>query len=87
MIAQTIRKNIGVVAHAYAEITGKSLSDVSREFYGRGVFLTDIANSDQSISIDKLDRVMRKFRTRWPRGQNGKPKNFPVLEPVFMDKG
>jgi hypothetical protein len=84
MIAQTIRKNIITTADAYAKVTGKSPSDVSRDFYGRGVFLADFARAEQSISIDKLDRVMKKFRRLWPRGKNGKPLHFPVLDPVFM---
>jgi ribosome maturation factor RimP len=79
-IAKTIRKNLLTLAYAYAEATGKSITDVSREIYGRGGFVKGFEDNKSSISIDKLERVIAKFRREWPRR-----KKFPVLDPIFMD--
>ena len=80
MIARTVRQNVVTLTNAFAKASGMSRSEVNRHFYGRGNFLTEFASGKQSISIDKLDRVIAKFRKEWPKGHK-----FPVLTPVFMD--
>lgn len=81
MIASVIRKNLLAVAMAYSKAADMSLSDVSRKFYGRGVWLRDFKAGKTSISIDKLEDVIRAFRRSWPQDTP-----FPVLDPIFMDR-
>jgi len=74
------RENLLPIVAAYRKATKQSLATVSSEFYGNGGFLEEFKNGKHSISLKKLDEVLRKFRDRWPANAE-----WPLLRPIFMD--
>lgn len=73
MFERIIRDNLLAIAGAYAEATGKSLTEVSKEFYGRGNFLVQLRQGRHSLSVPKLGAMLRKFRQKWPRDTKWPP--------------
>jgi hypothetical protein len=57
------------------------LSVVSKRLYGRSSFLDELHRGKQSITIDKLDEILRKLRRDWPEGAD-----WPFLPAIFMDR-
>ncbi len=78
-IAATVRDNLLKLANAYAKATGKSLGQISKEFYGNGNFFDEIAAGDRSIGVDKLEKMIEQFRENWPSGAA-----VPPLRAIFM---
>jgi hypothetical protein len=79
----TVRKNLLDIVAAYQAATGKSLSDISREFYGKGDFFAKyLLNKDKyRLSVRSVDRMIRKFRRRWP-----KKADWPFVRGIFMTR-
>jgi hypothetical protein len=74
-----IRQNLNALVAAYRKATGKSLTSISKEFYGRGDFLREFQAGRHTISVDRLGAMIRQFEERWPDGEK-----MPVLRPIFM---
>src|SRR5215469_2064087 len=68
MIASTLRQNLRAIVSAYRAATGVSLSQVSKDFYGNANFMADFLGGRGSVSVDKLDEMLRKFAKSWPVG-------------------
>jgi hypothetical protein len=68
MLARTARENLKAIVGAYARATGQSRAAVSKGFYGNTRFFDEFFAGDHSISIDKLDEVIARFREAWPPG-------------------
>lgn len=68
MIAKTARKNLLAIARAYANATGTTIPAVSRKFYGKSGFLTDFSAGRQSITLSKMEEIIREFGKKWPNG-------------------
>lgn len=79
MIAETTRQNVKLIVTAYRKATRTSLSVVSKRFYGNAAFLEAFFAGKQSISIDKLDRMIEDMRIAWPA-----QTEWPHCRPVFM---
>ena len=79
MFAETIVQNLVAIAEAYAKEAGKSISRVSKEFYGDGKFFEDLKAGKRSVSVDKADAILREFRSRWPDGAE-----WPDVHAVLM---
>lgn len=82
MFANVTRQNLVKIADAYARARGISRSHVSKTFYGRGNFLDEFKRGRQSISIDKMDSILKAFREQWPDGAE-----WPFLPVVNMGRG
>lgn len=80
-IAAEIRNNILTIAAAYRKATGLSLATVSARFYGNAGFLSEFKAGRQTISIDKLEEMVAKFRAEWP-----KDAIWPYLNAMFLDR-
>lgn len=80
-IAAEIRFNLLAVVAAYRKATGLSLATVSARFYGNAGFLSEYKAGRQTISVDKLEEMVAKFRQEWP--QNAQ---WPYLSPIFLDR-
>lgn len=81
MFRKTVIANLFLIVGAYQKATGKSLSTISKEFYGRGDALEKMKDGNHSISIDRLSSMLEDFRKAWPKGTN-----WPLTRPVFMSK-
>ena len=79
MFNDAVRDNLLALVDAYQRATGKSLTAVSKEFYGRGDFFDQFARGEHTISIARLGAMLDKFAADWPEGTEK-----PVLRPVFM---
>ena len=79
--AREIRANVLAIATAYREATGLSLATVSARFYGNAGFLSEFKAGRQTISVDKLDEMVRKFRAEWPENAE-----WPFLPAVFFER-
>jgi hypothetical protein len=80
MFDAIVRKNLLAIVAAYRKATGKSLSDVSREFYGRGDFLRRLKEGDAHPSIDQVENMLKRFRKSWPSDAD-----WPLTQAIFMD--
>ena len=79
--AKATRQNVQTIVDAYRAATNTSLSFVSKRFYGNAGFLEGFLNSEQSMSIDKLDRLICDMCEAWPPGAK-----FPDCKPVLMPR-
>lgn len=67
----TLHKKLLLVANAYAELTGKPLSAVSRQFLNDGKKLSAI-EAGASLTCVRYEKTMRDFAKEWPD-----PKKWP----------
>jgi hypothetical protein len=74
-----VTKNVLALADAYAAATGKSLSTVSKQFYGSSYFFRDLRAREASISIRRLEQMLDQFRASWPEGVA-----WPVMMPILI---
>lgn len=81
MFEQVIIDNLLTIVSAYRRATGKSMTSISKDFYGRGDFFAKLKQGSQTISIGRLSEMMDKFRTDWPEGTA-----WPLTRPVLMAK-
>lgn len=81
MSEKLIVKNLMLIATTYAQAVDKSLTTVSKEFYGRGDFLVELENGKHTISIRRLDTLLADFREKWPKGAK-----WPQVSPVTMSR-
>ena len=79
MIEQVVTKNLLALADAYAKATGKSMLTIGKEFYGGSYFFTQLRAGETSISVRRLDKMLKAFRDEWPDGAK-----WPALMPVIM---
>lgn len=82
MIAKTVRDNLLAIAAAYRKATGKSLTQVSKDFYGNADFFVQLRRGEHSISVKKLDEMVEKFRQSWPPGAK-----WPLVRVIYMGRG
>lgn len=80
-IAAEVRTNLLAIVAAYRKATGLSLATVSARFYGNAGFLSEYKAGRQTISIDKLDEMIGKFRKEWPENAE-----WPYLGAIFFDR-
>lgn len=81
MFNKIVRDNLLAIAAAYRRATGRSLSAVSKEFFGRGNFLLNIKAGKHSLSVPQVDRVLKKFRAKWPDDAQ-----WPMTRAIMMDR-
>jgi hypothetical protein len=81
-IAKLIKQNLVAIADAYAMATGKTRTQISKEFYGRGSSLDEMLKpGGPSISVDKVDDMLGAFRGKWP-----KEAIWPMVPVIKMDQ-
>lgn len=78
MIAATIRQNLKVLISAYAKKSGLSESQISKQLYGNGSFTRAFFSGTQTITIIKVDEILRLLATKWPI------EEWPPLKPLDM---
>lgn len=61
-----INDNLMAIVSAYRKATGKSMTQISKEFYGRGDFFDKFSRGEHSISVVRLSAMLMKFRKEWP---------------------
>lgn len=71
--------NLMAIATAYQKATGKSLTQISKEFYGRGDFFEKFGRGEHSISVVRLSEMLTKFSAEWPEGTK-----LPLMRPIFF---
>jgi hypothetical protein len=81
MIAKTISRNLLAIADASRAATGASWSEMSKEFYGNSDFFQKLRAGDRSISAKTLDKMIKKFRRKWP-----KKADWPFVRAVWMTR-
>lgn len=79
MFKQVIIENLLKIVAAYRAATGRSLTSVSKDFYGRGNFFEKLKDGSQTISIERLSQMLDKFRAEWPENAV-----WPMTRAVFM---
>ena len=83
MFAAIARKNLTTIADAYGKATGYSQSEISKRFYGRWSFFAEFRRGKQSISIDKLDEILARFRKEWP--EDTEWPTLPIIRMTQID--
>lgn len=81
MFRKTVVQNLLLIVGAYQKATGRSLSTISKQFYGRGDFLEKLKAGEHSISIDRLSALIEQLRAEWPDNAI-----WPMTRPVFMTR-
>ena len=85
MIAQTARENLTKLAAAYAKATGTTMVQVSKKFYGNQGFFEGLNAKNPkdrvSVSIDKFDEMVEKFREKWPE-----TAEWPLLNAMVIPR-
>lgn len=69
MIASVVRDNVKAIVKAYAKATGRTLTGISKDFYGNAEFLPLFFKGEHSVSVKKLDEMLygeKGMVTRWP---------------------
>ena len=66
MFARIIRDNLLAIAEAYCKATGKSQVQISKEFYGNADFFKKLRTGKHSISVGRLDTMIKRFQAEWP---------------------
>ena len=81
MISEICRKNLQTVVSTYRKSTGRSIKQISVEFYGNQSKLPAFLDkrSGESMSLKKFDEVLRLFQDRWPEGAD-----WPMLRSIFF---
>jgi hypothetical protein len=79
MIETTMRRNLIRIVDAYAEATGQSRAQISKDYYGRSDFLDQFQSGQQTITIRRLERMLKGLRRKWP-----KDTPWPYLPAVMM---
>lgn len=81
MFEKLVRDNLLAIVAAYRKATGKSLSDVSRTFYGRGGFLAQFKRGKCTLTLHSASVMLEKFRKDWPEGAD-----WPLTHAVMMGR-
>lgn len=81
MLETIIIDNFLAIAKAYAKATGKSLTTVSKDFYGRGDFLSELGKGTRSVTVGSLSQMLDRFRKEWPDDAA-----WPFTRTPFMTK-
>lgn len=81
MFAETVTRNLLAIAEAYRRATGKTMGQVSKQFYGNSGFFAELRAGTRSISVEKIDEMIVAFQAAWPKGA---PR--PFMHAVHMWK-
>jgi hypothetical protein len=68
MIEDIMRANLLVVAQAYADAKGWSLSTVSKQIHGNQAFLAQFLAGEVSTTIRTYEQMVGTLRRNWPAG-------------------
>lgn len=79
MINAAAVENILAIACAYAEAEELALSTVSKRFHGKQRFFDELRDGDCTVSLKKLDSMVKEFGATWPRGAR-----WPDTRPITM---
>lgn len=79
MFGETARKNLIAIATAYGKATNMTLSQISKRAYGNASFLDQFKRGKVSISLSKLDCMLKWFADHWPADAER-----PMLRVPFM---
>ena len=63
MLGPRCRKELRVLTTAFTEATGRSLSAISKEYYGKSSFLGKFLDGETTMGIKKYDELTEKIRT------------------------
>jgi hypothetical protein len=77
MIDKAVRRNLQLIVDAYSKGSGRSVSAISKQFYGNAGFLADFFTNRQGISLIKLDSMVAAIKKEWPSGTP-----WPVCKPI-----
>jgi hypothetical protein len=86
MITRAVTVNLLAIVEAYRDATGKSLSQVSKDFYGNATFFAEFAKGTRSLSVNKLDEMLEDFREKWPPGVPWPPIRKVRMGPRSADE-
>jgi hypothetical protein len=78
-VEKIITRNVLALADAYAAATGKSLSTISKQFYGSAYFFQQLRARETSISVRRLDQMIEQFRSSWPEDVA-----WPIMMPILI---
>lgn len=81
MIGQEILSSFKTLVRAYAKATGDSDVKISKMLYGNAHFLERLFSNGQTVSIQKMDEMLKLLRDKWPEDTP-----WPVM-PVIMLRG
>lgn len=68
MIELLIKQNLLAIADAFCAATGRTMTGISKEFYGKKDFFEKLRADETTVSIKKVDEIVAAFRGRWPDG-------------------
>lgn len=68
MSERIMRQNLFVIAQAYSDATGLSMTTVGKKFHGNGSFFPGFLEGKLSCGVDTYFGMLDKFRAAWPKG-------------------
>jgi hypothetical protein len=84
MSEQIMRENLFVLAQAYADARGLSMTTVSKRIHGNQRFLEKYLAGEISTTIRIYYQMIRRLRDGWPKGAPW-PKTRGVPRPTRVD--
>lgn len=84
MSEQIMRENLFVLAQAFADAKGLSLTTVSKRIHGNQRFLEKYLAGEISTTIRIYYQMVRRLREAWPKG-TAWPKTRDVPRPTRVD--
>jgi hypothetical protein len=85
MLSEVFRDYLLKVAELYRVAEGLAMPTISNKFYGNAKFFDQYRAGECSISIDRYEAVVEKFKANWPKGLYF-PK-FPKIRVVVAGRG
>lgn len=77
MSEQIMRENLIVLAQAFADANGWSLSTVSKQIHGNQAFLAKYSAGEISTTIKTYYLMVNRLRRDWPK-KTPWPKTSPI---------
>jgi hypothetical protein len=81
VISRIVRENLLSIIAAYRKATGKSLTAVSKQFYGNSTFFRTLKSGDHSITVARLDTMLEDIRAKWPEDAR-----WPLTRAIHMGR-
>ena len=80
-IETVARDNLKALAHAYSKATGRTVTAISKEFYGNVNVFDAFFAGDQSIRLSIYSGIIKEMIRKWPP-----EAEFPYLRAIIFPR-
>lgn len=79
-VEKVLRDNLIAIIDAYRKATGRSMTAISRAFYGKAKHLDLFKAGTADIALEKYGAMIQAFQDKWPPGAP-----FPFLRSLIVE--